>query len=169
MSWRSKEPGHQQPWYWLRWTEIIGSPQVKGYGSSQVWTTFVMLNLVWETSKYLPTFFNTEIIQMVEFFCGNHKDPFILPIPCHACWWPDCARSQGINSLAIGLACLQYCNFNTSRPNLLWFIDARNLGYHWFRLLLVDFLAPSHYLNQHWSIVNRTHFNKIRIQIQIFF
>ena len=28
MSWRRKEPGHQQPWYLLCWTELIRSPHV---------------------------------------------------------------------------------------------------------------------------------------------
>ena len=30
MSWRVKEPGHQQPWYWPSSTEITRSPHVKG-------------------------------------------------------------------------------------------------------------------------------------------
>ena len=30
MSWRRKEPGHQQPWYWPSWTKITRSPHVKG-------------------------------------------------------------------------------------------------------------------------------------------
>ena len=30
MSWRRKEPGHQQPRYWPSWTEITRSPHVKG-------------------------------------------------------------------------------------------------------------------------------------------
>ena len=30
MSWRRKEPGHQQTWYWLCWTELIRSPHCKG-------------------------------------------------------------------------------------------------------------------------------------------
>ena len=30
MSWRRKEPGHQQPWYWLCWTGKIRFPHVKG-------------------------------------------------------------------------------------------------------------------------------------------
>ena len=30
MSWRRKEPGHQQPWYWPSWTELTRSPHVKG-------------------------------------------------------------------------------------------------------------------------------------------
>ena len=28
VSWRRKEPGHQQPWYLLCWTELIRSPHV---------------------------------------------------------------------------------------------------------------------------------------------
>ena len=31
MSWRRKEPGHQQPWYWPSLTEITRSPHVKGF------------------------------------------------------------------------------------------------------------------------------------------
>ena len=31
MSWRRKEPRHQQPWYWLWWTGSILSPHVKGW------------------------------------------------------------------------------------------------------------------------------------------
>ena len=31
MSWRRKEPGHQQPWYWPSYTELTRSPHVKGY------------------------------------------------------------------------------------------------------------------------------------------
>ena len=30
MSWRRKEPGHQQPWYWPSLTELTRSPHVKG-------------------------------------------------------------------------------------------------------------------------------------------
>ena len=30
MSWRRKEPGHHQPWYWSSETEITRSPHVKG-------------------------------------------------------------------------------------------------------------------------------------------
>ena len=30
MSWRRKEPGHQQPWYLLCWIGLIRSPHVKG-------------------------------------------------------------------------------------------------------------------------------------------
>ena len=26
----TQEPAHQQPWYWLCWTKLIRSPQVKG-------------------------------------------------------------------------------------------------------------------------------------------
>ena len=40
MSWRRKEPGHQQPWYWLSQTEITRSPHVKGWTTSsgqQMW------------------------------------------------------------------------------------------------------------------------------------
>ena len=29
-SWRRKEPGQQQPWYILCWTELIGSSHLKG-------------------------------------------------------------------------------------------------------------------------------------------
>ena len=31
MSWRRKEPGHQQPWYWLWWNELFRSPLIKGW------------------------------------------------------------------------------------------------------------------------------------------
>ena len=30
MSWWCKEPEHEQPWYWLCWTELIWSPHGKG-------------------------------------------------------------------------------------------------------------------------------------------
>ena len=30
MSWRYKQPGHQQPWYWLRWTKSTRLPHVRG-------------------------------------------------------------------------------------------------------------------------------------------
>ena len=30
MSWRRKEPGHQQPWYWPSLTELTRYPHVKG-------------------------------------------------------------------------------------------------------------------------------------------
>ena len=35
MSWRRKEPGHQQPWYFLCWAELIRSPHVKG--QTRIW------------------------------------------------------------------------------------------------------------------------------------
>ena len=31
MSWWHKEPGHQQPWCWLWWNELIQSPHIKGW------------------------------------------------------------------------------------------------------------------------------------------
>ena len=39
MTWWHKEPGHQQPWYLLCWTELILSPHVKGYltGTLEMW------------------------------------------------------------------------------------------------------------------------------------
>ena len=30
-----KAPGHQQPWYWLCWTELIWSPHVHGLGRNE--------------------------------------------------------------------------------------------------------------------------------------
>ena len=30
MSWRRKEPGHQQPWYWPSYNEVTRCPHVKG-------------------------------------------------------------------------------------------------------------------------------------------
>ena len=38
-------------------------------------------------------------------------------------------------------------------------ICVRELGQHWFRWWLVACLAPSHYLNRHWLIVNPIHRN----------
>ena len=37
MSWRRKEPGHHQPWYWHSSTEITRSPHVKGYDAHYIW------------------------------------------------------------------------------------------------------------------------------------
>ena len=43
---------------------------------------------------------------------------------------------------------------------LVPYICVGELGHHWFRLWLAACLAPSHYLNQRWLIVNWTLRNK---------
>ena len=44
-SWRREEPGHQPPWYWIRWIGIVRSPHVKGcsnyichFSTSSLWS-----------------------------------------------------------------------------------------------------------------------------------
>ena len=45
-------------------------------------------------------------------------------------------------------------------------ICVNELGPHWFRYWFVTYLAPSHYLNQCWLIVNWTLGNKLQWRIQ---
>ena len=37
MTWRCKEPGYQQSWYWPNWTEITQSRHAKGYTLRLKW------------------------------------------------------------------------------------------------------------------------------------
>ena len=37
MCWRHKEPGHQQPWYLLRWTVLIRSPHINSLRPSDAY------------------------------------------------------------------------------------------------------------------------------------
>ena len=44
-------------------------------------------------------------------------------------------------------------------------ICVNKVGHHWFRLWLVTWPAPSHYLNQRWNIVDYTIGNKLQWNI----
>ena len=46
MSWRRKEPGNQQPWYWPSKTEITRPPHVKGW-----WTLCVVLHIPYRNTS----------------------------------------------------------------------------------------------------------------------
>ena len=57
--------------------------------------------------------------------------------------------------------------FNSLRPSDAYM--RRESNHHWFRLWLVAWTAPSHYLNQCWNIGPLgTNFNEISIGIQTF-
>ena len=46
LSWRRKEPRHQQPWYWTSYTKITRSPHVKAYHRlPRLWDPFVIYSM----------------------------------------------------------------------------------------------------------------------------
>ena len=56
MSWRRKEPGHQQPWYWPSQTEITRSPHVKvikpqSCQISVVYITYFSCKSIWNFAQ----------------------------------------------------------------------------------------------------------------------
>ena len=55
MFWRCKEPGHQQPWYWLCWTKLILFLHIKGWIFEvlrfYVWINYTSFNF-WVRYKY---------------------------------------------------------------------------------------------------------------------
>ena len=54
---------------------------------------------------------------------------------------------------------LTWCRVNSLRPSDAYM--RRKTNHHWFRLWLVAWTAPSHYMNQCWNIVNWTLRNKL--------
>ena len=90
MSWRRKEPGHQQPWYWLCWTELIQSWHVQDYLSISQALTPVMLDYSLRTSDALwhPRIWWTLVQVMACCLTApnhylNQCSPIISEVPWH--------------------------------------------------------------------------------------
>ena len=74
MSWRRKEPGHQQPWYWPSQTEITRSPHVKGFNS----TWLKRFHGVVFRGAYIAHYVAIESVRRTLF-----NDPSLLSPSCH--------------------------------------------------------------------------------------
>ena len=73
--------------------------------------TLAVLNLFPDAWKYIYIFPHSSILRwwfQLKSFLVEDKDPFILHIQHHGCWWPGVARSQGISSHGIDVVILEY-------------------------------------------------------------
>ena len=81
MAWRRKEPGHQQPWFWQRWTGITRPLHIKGWDSFlQKWLSFcygcnIFMGNVYSRNIIIPIIapihvFETGLVQIK----GNKQD-----------------------------------------------------------------------------------------------
>ena len=78
-----------------------------------------------------------------------------------ACWKPKAAQSVVKVLYHLSSHTLMFWNWSilkSLRPSDTYMRQWSH--HHWFRWWLVAWSAPSHYLNQCWSIVNRTLRNK---------
>ena len=77
MSWRRKEPGHQQQWYWPTQTEITRSPHVKLYH-----TPFISGNT--QMHLHIVSFLNTALAKVFKILFPSWKGKNNM-ISCELC------------------------------------------------------------------------------------
>ena len=94
-------------------------------------------------SIYVLSCYNFTLLMLKDIFHLPDFNTFIISIPC-----------------VHGSLLLSWFNFNSLRPSDAYM--RRQSNHHWFRLWLVAWSAPSHYLNQCWIIINSNHRNKLR-------
>ena len=74
-----------------------------------------MLNLFYETWKYICIFSHVivHVVEMLSF--GKEKGRFIIHIKCQGCWWPGKERRQGISIHGIYLDMMENSGLSTRR------------------------------------------------------
>ena len=92
MSWRRKEPGHQQPWCWLCWTELIRFLYIKGWAwlvnlrpfDSLVPGDGIWRHETWSTLVHVMTYFLIVLGR-----CLQQFGPSLIRL-CYTCICPYC-------------------------------------------------------------------------------
>ena len=97
-------------------------------------------------------------VEVCSLCCTSVTRP-ICAILCFYMMKPTCIKMKSVTLYHVHWPSCWNC-FNLLRPSDAYMHQETN--HHWFRKWLVAWLAPSHYLNQCWNIINWTLGNKLQ-------